>query len=154
MNTCFRDRFSLCSAIAMGLGVSTGYSLGIIAAAGMPFACFAAGTRKGAFKAVFGYYVAALWPMLPGLDRYIGQSTTLVIPLAIWAFTAILLSTPWTIAWTSERSQLLWRAPLALLATVIPPLGIIVSFRQRCVIWSDAYFLSAGLTLRNNLSHL
>jgi len=125
MNTCFRDRVSLCSAIAMGLGVSTGYPLGIIAAAGMPFACFSAGTRKGAFKAVFGYYVAALWPMLPGLDRYIGQSTTLLIPLAIWAFTAILLSTPWTIAWTSDRSQLLWRAPLALLATVIPPLGII-----------------------------
>jgi hypothetical protein len=125
MNTCFRDRLSLCSAIAMGLGVSTGYPLGIIAASGMQFAGLTAGTRKGAFKAVFGYYVAALWPMLPGLERYIGQSTTLLIPLAIWAFTAILLSTPWTIAWTSDRLQLLWRAPLALLATIIPPLGII-----------------------------
>jgi hypothetical protein len=125
MNTRFRDRLSLCSAIAMGLGVSTGYPLGIIAAAGMPFACFAAETHKAAFKAAFGYYVAALWPMAPGLDRYIGHSTTLLIPLAIWVFTGILLSAPWTIAWTSDRAQLLWRAPLALLASIIPPLGII-----------------------------
>ena len=36
MNTRFRDRLSLCSAIALGLGVSTGHPLGIIVAAGMP----------------------------------------------------------------------------------------------------------------------
>jgi predicted amidohydrolase len=125
MNTRFRDRLLLCSAIAMGLGVSTGYPLGLIAAAGMPFACFATETRKAAFKVTFGYYVAALWPMVLGLDRYIGRSTTLLIPLAIWVFTGILLSAPWTIAWTSDRAQLLWRAPLALLASIIPPLGIV-----------------------------
>ena len=85
----------------MGLGVSTGHPLGIIAAAGMPLACLAPGTRKAAFRSTLGYYVAALWPMIPGLDRYIGQSATSLIPLAIWVFTAILLSVPWTIAWTS-----------------------------------------------------
>jgi len=120
----------------------------------MPFACFAAGTRKGAFKAVFGYYVAALWPMLPGLDRYIGQSTTLVIPLAIGPSPQSCSRRHGPLRGHLSVHNFLWRAPLALLATVIPPLGIIVSFRQRCVIWSDAYFLSAGLTLRNNLSHL
>ena len=110
----------------MGLGVSTGYPLGIIAAAGMPFACLAPGTRKAAFRSTFGYYVAALWPMVPGLDRYIGQSATSLIPIAIWVFAAILLSVPWTIAWTSDRRvNCLWRAPLALLATIVPPLGII-----------------------------
>ena len=105
MNTRFRDRLLLCSAIAMGLGVSTGYPLGIVAAAGMPFACLAPGTRKAAFKSAFGYYVAALWPMVPGLDRYTGQSATLSSRLAIWVFTAILLSLPWTIAWTSDRAH-------------------------------------------------
>jgi hypothetical protein len=109
----------------MGLGVSTGHPLGIISAAGMPLACLTPGTRKAACKTAFGYYVAALWPMVPGLDRYIGQSTTLLIPLAIWVFTAILLSVPWSIAWTSDRLHCLWRAPLALLATIVPPLGII-----------------------------
>lgn len=125
MNTRFRDRLSLCSAIVMGLGVSTGYPLGIIAAAGMPFACFATESRKAAFKVASCYYVAALWPILPGLNRYLGRSTTLLISLAIWVFTGILLSAPWTIAWTSDRAQVLWRAPLALLASIIPPLGIV-----------------------------
>ena len=125
MSTPFRNRPSLCSAIAMGLGVSTGHPLGIIAAAGMPFACLAPRTRKAAFKSAIGYYIASLWPMVPGLDRYVGQSTTLLIPLTLWIFTATLLSVPWTIAWTSNRSHCLWRAPLALLATIVPPLGII-----------------------------
>jgi len=63
--------------------------------------------------------------MVPGFDRYIGQSTPLLSPPVIWVFTAILLSVPWSIAWTSDRLHCLWRAPLALLATIVPPLGII-----------------------------
>ena len=126
MNARFRDRLSFCSAIVMGLGVSTGHPLGIIAAAGMPLACLTPGTRKAAFKSTLGYYVAGLWPMVPGLDRYIGQSATSLIPIAMWVLTAILLSVPWTIAWTSDRRlHCLWRVPLALLATIVPPLGII-----------------------------
>jgi hypothetical protein len=125
MNTQLRDRISLCCAFAMGLGVSTGYPLGIIAAAGMPLACLTPGRREVAFKSASAYYIAGLWPMVPGLHRYIGQSTTLLIPIAIWIFTALLLSVPWTVAWTSDRLHCLWREPLALLATTIPPLGII-----------------------------
>jgi apolipoprotein N-acyltransferase len=126
MNTRFRDRLSLCSAIAMGLGVSTGHPLGIIAAAGMPLACLMPGTRKAAFKSTLGYYVAGIWPIVPGLDRYIGQSATSLIPVAMWVLAAILLSVPWTIAWTSDRRfNYLWRVPLALMVTIVPPLGII-----------------------------
>jgi apolipoprotein N-acyltransferase len=105
--------------------MSTGHPLGLMAASGMPVACLAPGTRKGTFKNAFGYYIAALWPMVPGLERYIGRSATFVAPMALWVFTAVLLSIPWTIAATSDRLQCLWRAPLALLVTVIPPLGII-----------------------------
>ena len=126
MNTRFRDRLSFWSAIGMGLGVSTGHPLGIIAAAGMPLACLTPGTRKAAFKSTLGYYVAAIWPMVPGLDRYMGQAATSLIPIAMWVLSAILLSLPWTIAWTSDRRvDCVWRVPLALLATIVPPLGII-----------------------------
>jgi hypothetical protein len=126
MNARFRDRLSFCSAIGMGLGVSTGHPMGIIAAAGMPLACLTAGTRKAAFKSTLGYYVAGIWPIVPGLDRYIGQSATSLIPVAMWVLTAILLSVPWTIAWTSDRRfNYLWRVPLALMVTIVPPLGII-----------------------------
>jgi hypothetical protein len=61
----------------MGLGVSTGRPMGVIAAAGMPIACLTAGTRKAAFKSTLGYYVAGIWPTVPGLDRYLGQATAL-----------------------------------------------------------------------------
>ena len=125
MNTRLRNRIALGSALAMGLGVSTGHPLGIIGAAAMPLACLLPGTRKDAFKSALGYYIAGLWPIVPGLDRYIGQSATILIPLAIWVLAAIMLSVPWTLAATSDRFQCLWRAPLALVATVIPPLGII-----------------------------
>ena len=125
MNARLRNSIALGSALAMGLGVSTGHPLGIVAAAAMPFACLVPGTRKDAFKSALGYYIGGLWPIVPGLGRYIGQSATILIPLAIWVLAAIMLSVPWTLAATSDRFQCLWRAPLALVATVIPPLGII-----------------------------
>jgi hypothetical protein len=119
-----RSEFLLSSSIALGLGVSTGYPLGMMAAAGMPLACLAPDTREGALKNAFGYYAAALWPMITGLEAY-WKSEIPVIPIVLWVLTAILLSVPWTIAWTSNRVHCLWRAPLALLATIVPPLGII-----------------------------
>jgi hypothetical protein len=125
MNARIRNSLALGSALAMGLGVSTGHPLGIVAAAAMPFACLMPGTRKDAFKSALGYYIGGLWPIVPGLARYIGQSATILIPLVIWVLAAIMLSVPWTLAATSDRLQYLWRAPLALVATVIPPLGII-----------------------------
>lgn len=91
----------------------------------MPFVCLMPGTRNGAFQSTFAYYLASLWPLVPGLERYIRDPSTLFGPLALWIFTAILLSVPWTFAWTSNRLHYLWRAPLALLATIVPPLGII-----------------------------
>jgi hypothetical protein len=70
-------RLSFSSAIGMGLGGSTGHPMDTIAAAGMPLACLTAGTRKAAFKSTLGYYVAGIWPTVPGLDRYLGQATAL-----------------------------------------------------------------------------
>jgi hypothetical protein len=64
--------------------------------------------------------------MVPGLDRYLGQSTYPFIPVTLWVLTGALLSAPWAIVWTSERHvHYLWRVPLALLAIAVPPLGII-----------------------------
>lgn len=119
-----KDRVSFCSAIMLGLGISTGHPLGLIFAAGMPFACLCAETRKGAFRSALGYYAGALWPIIPGLEAY-WKSEIPLIPLVLCSLTAVLLSLPWTIAWTSHRVHCFWRAPLALLVTVVPPLGII-----------------------------
>jgi hypothetical protein len=123
-DTHLRETLSFCSAIGMGLGVSTGHPLGIAAAAAMPLVCLSPETRKGAFKSSLAYYAAALWPIIPGLEAY-WKSETQLIPLVLWIATAILLSLPWTMAWTSRRVNCFWRAPLALLATILPPLGVV-----------------------------
>lgn len=122
--THFKETLSFCSAIGLGLGVSTGHPLGMAAATAMPLVCLSPGTRKGAFKSSLAYYAAALWPIIPGLEAY-WKSEAPLIPLLLWIATAILLSLPWTMAWTSRRVHCLWRAPLALLATILPPLGVI-----------------------------
>ena len=50
----------------------------------------------------------------------------LLMATLIWFGSSILLSVPWTLAWTSDRhSQYLWRVPLANLAGIVPPLGLI-----------------------------
>jgi hypothetical protein len=124
MNFVTREKASLCAAIALGLGVSTGSSLGMAAAAGMPIVCLMPATRRAAFESTLGYYVVALWPMVLGLERYLGGNA-LLVTIAIWIIATILLSLPWTVAWTSDRAHFVWRAPLALAMTVVPPLGII-----------------------------
>ena len=80
---------------------------------------------QGRFEGTLGYYSAGLWPMIPGLQDYIGSSASPLIPFAVWVFAAILLSVPWMVAWTDRPAKYVWRVPLAFVATVIPPLGII-----------------------------
>jgi hypothetical protein len=112
-------------AVSLGLAVSTGHPIGISVAAGMPFVALMPGRRAVAFEAALGYYAAGLWPMIPGLQRYIGPSTSSLVAAAIWIVCASLLSAPWAFVWISERRFLIWRVPAALVLTIAPPLGII-----------------------------
>ena len=119
------NALSFCAATAIGLAVSTGHPVGLAAAAGMPILCLLARSRKNAFESTLGYYSAGLWPMIPGLQRYIGSVASPLIPFAVWLFAATLLSMPWTVAWADRPATYVWRVPLAFVATTIPPLGII-----------------------------
>lgn len=123
-STDLRSPLSLYSALIIGLSVSSGHPLGMVAAAAMPLVCLSPLTRSAAFKSALAYYTTALWPIIPGLQVY-WKSATPLIPPVIWIVTAILLSLPWAMAWTSRREHCLWRAPLALLATILPPLGFV-----------------------------
>jgi hypothetical protein len=116
---------SFCAATAIGLAVSTGHPVGLVLAAGMPVVCLMAGSRMAAFDSALSYYAAGLWPMIPGLQRYIGSSASPLVPLAIWLLAALLLSLPWIVAWTPRTTEYLWRVPLAFVALSVPPLGIV-----------------------------
>jgi apolipoprotein N-acyltransferase len=122
----FADVLSFCSAVAIGLAISTGHPVGLATAFAMPLACLTGGSRRSAFRNAAAYYSFGLWPMVSGLHRYLGHSADLLTAILIWSASAILLSVPWTLAWTSNRrSQYWWRAFLASLAGSVPPLGLI-----------------------------
>ncbi len=119
------NALSCCAATAIGLAVSTGHPVGLALAAGMPVVCLMAGSRMATFESALSYYAAGLWPMTPGLQRYIGSSASPLVPLAIWLLAALLLSLPWTVAWTARTTKYIWRVPLAFVALSVPPLGTV-----------------------------
>lgn len=119
------NALSLCGATAIGLTVSTGHPAGLALATGMPAVCLLARSRRAAFESASSYYAAGLWPMIPGLQRYIGSVASPLIPVTIWLFAALLLSMPWTVAWSDRTTRYMWRVPLAFVAMSIPPLGIV-----------------------------
>lgn len=102
---------SLWIAAAMGLAVSSGHPAGLAVAVWMPAASLSASTRTAKLKIAAAYFVAALWPMVPGLVRYLGMSY--LSASCLWFLTALLLSAPWTLG--------RW----ALVLSTIPPLGLI-----------------------------
>jgi hypothetical protein len=117
------DGLSFCLAVALGLAISTGQPAGIVAAAGMPIACFLSRSRKRAFANTLAYYASGLWAMIPGVERFTGHSVLLAI--LVWVGVSMLLSVPWTLAWTPKSDlQVLWRVPLAEIAGIIPPIGL------------------------------
>lgn len=121
------SRFTLNCLASFGIGglVSTGYPLGFAAAIFMPAFSMRQTSRLGAYQAAFCYYAGASWPVIPAARNFFGASASLVDGIAAWLGAAVLLATPWLVAWAENSGQLIWRVPLALAAGVIPPLGII-----------------------------
>jgi len=112
------------AAAGVGVAVSTGYPIGITAAIAVPALAMLQPTRRAAYKSAFCYYAGALWPLVLAVRNFFGPSAPMIEGLAVWLVAAVLLATPWLIAWTPRRMQAFWRVPLALLATVVPPLGM------------------------------
>ena len=126
MNTRFRDRLSFCSAIAMGLGVSTGHPLGIVAAAGNAARVPHAGNAQGCFQKhawLLCCRSLADGPRLGSLHRAVRDFSHPSCDLGPHRDPA-LGALDDCVDIRSSRHYL-WRAPLALLATIVPPLGII-----------------------------
>lgn len=113
------------ASVGVGAAISTGYPLGIAAAIAMPALAMRQNTRRSAYVSAFSYYAGASWPVIPATRNFFGPSASVVEGTAVWLIATVLLAVPWAFAWTERQDQLLWRAPLALLAAVLPPLGII-----------------------------
>lgn len=113
------------AALFVGLAVSSGYPIGITASVLMPALALRAKSRRGAYEVALSYYAGALWPLIPGANNFFGSNVSFFVALILWAVAALLLALPWPLVWSVDIRQALWRAPVGLILTVIPPLGII-----------------------------
>ena len=112
-------------AAAAGAALSRAHPLGIAASIAMPPLALSQETRREAYSAGLSYYMAALSPMIPAAKTFLGPDVSAFAAVTLWVIGSMLLAIPWMLVWAPDRRQALWRAPLGLVLTVVPPLGII-----------------------------
>jgi predicted amidohydrolase len=111
--------------LLVGLAVSSAYPIGIIPSVMMPALALRGESRQAAYKAVLSYYAGTLWPLVPGAKNFFGAQASPFAAFGLWVIAALLLALPWPLVWSRNARQSLWRAPIGLALTAIPPLGII-----------------------------
>lgn len=120
-------KFFVCLALSgsIGLASSSGTPFAIAATALAPIPWIIQRSRCKAFAVAAIYYGGAVWPVIPAVRNFLGPSAGLVEGIALWALAILLLGSPWLWLWTTDSRQLLWRTPVGILLTVVPPLGLI-----------------------------
>lgn len=111
--------------LCVGLAVSSGHPLGITFSVILPALALRAQSRRNSYRAAAAYYAGALWPLIPGANNFFGPDVSLVVALGLWLLATAMLASPWPLVWSVDSRQALWRAPLGVTLTVVPPLGII-----------------------------
>ncbi len=125
------DRVNIRAALSIALSATIGLLTAYVTQVGLPLSiifpaiCFLQSRRSHAFFASLGYYAAASSIIIPGAKTFFGPNTGLAVAIWLWIPASVLLALPYAVLWSDRRESLLWRAPLAVLASVPPPLGII-----------------------------
>jgi hypothetical protein len=125
------DRINKRAAISIALSVTIGLLVAYITQVGLalaiilPSLCFFQTRRSHAFFVTLGYYSAASSIVIPGAKTFFGPNTGFAVVIWLWIPASILLALPYAVLWSDCREAAFWRAPLAVLASVPPPLGII-----------------------------
>ncbi len=118
-------RFGVLLSAALGLAISSGSSAGLATSILAPVIWLHQRSRGDAYICAGAYYLAAL-RSLPVVSRnFFGPESGLPSGICLWIVAASVLALPWLWAWNPLRSGSLWRCPIALLATIVPPLGLI-----------------------------
>src|SRR5579883_913628 len=118
-------RSSIISTAVLGIVASSGYRAGMALMCLMPALAAAQTRRRDAFFVAASYYAGATWPVLPAARNFFGPDPPAAGAVLMWLGVSLLLAAPWPAVWTTKRPQLLWRVPLGLAASAVPPLGII-----------------------------
>jgi len=118
-------RAGVISAAALGILASSGHTAGMALMCLMPVLTMAQTKRRDAVFVTASYYAGATWPVIPAARNFFGPDPPIEYAVPMWIGASSLLAAPWAAAWTTKRPQLLWRVPLGLAISAVPPLGII-----------------------------
>lgn len=109
----------------LGFALSTGSTVGLATSILAPVVFLRQRSRAHASGCAAIYYLAAFRDLPIVLRNSFGPTAGLLEGIPLWIIVAGLLSLPWLWAWSPSRISLFWRCPIALLSSVLPPLGII-----------------------------
>ena len=116
-------QYALC--LGTGLAFSTAHPVTLILSISFPAFTLNAKTRREAFNFSACYYAGASWSIIFAVRNFFGPEAGIFEGVLLWITAAFILSVPWLVLWIPDRCQFLWRAPLGLALSVIPPIGII-----------------------------
>lgn len=121
-----RAGISIVLCIAIGLLTDNVTDVGLVLSIILPAACFMQLRRSHAFFASLGYYAAASSIVIPGARTFFGPNTGFGDIIALWMLASTLLALPYAVLWSDRcESASWWRAPLSVIVSIPPPLGII-----------------------------
>jgi Carbon-nitrogen hydrolase len=110
---------------ALGLASSTGDPAGLILTVAMPAWALRQPARRWGYISAASYYLGASWPIVSAARNFFGPHPAAFDAFALWMVAALLLALPWLLVWSEDRRVLLWRAPVGILLSVVPPVGLI-----------------------------
>jgi hypothetical protein len=97
----------------------------VAAVAAVPAIAYSQATRFACFAVIAAYYATASYPMIPALQAADWVTSSTAANIGIFLLATCLLAAPWALLWSAHRSQKTWRLPVAILLSVIPPVGLI-----------------------------
>ncbi len=116
---------SIAAAALTGLLLSSAHPAGIAVSVVMPAIVMSQSRRCTAYAIAAVYYAAALWPLIPGARNFFGPDVSALVAIGLWGSASLLLALPWLLMWSPRHREAIWRAPVGIVLTVLPPLGII-----------------------------
>lgn len=81
-------------------------------------------SRRHAFAIALSYYAGSTWPVIPGAATFFGPNSGPGDALLLWSAGSTLLALPIALLWSPNPLPRLWRIPLAIVITALPPFGI------------------------------
>lgn len=110
---------------SVGAVVSTGFVAAIAVSILLPALWVRQTSARFCFYCAFAYYLSALWSVPVVARNFFGPNAGLIDGIVLWLGASILLALPWRLVWSDSAKSAVWCVPLGLLASIVPPLGLI-----------------------------